>query len=63
MKWLKNFRGSYGVMIDPYDFSMPARRISFRFDTASQFIPTKFALGVFITNEALKAMERGLFTF
>lgn len=63
IEMIKNYRGSYSVMIDPYDFSMPAKRFSFRHDVHSQRIPLKFALGVFITNEASRALEKGLFTF
>lgn len=60
---IKNYRGALGVKVDPYDFSAPAREIHFTWDQDSQHVPTKWALGVFVTQQALKTMEQGVFTF
>lgn len=50
-------------MTDAYDFSAPARKIRFDYDQDTTHVPTKWALGVFVTHNALKVMEKGYFYF
>lgn len=38
---VKNYRGGFGVSLEPWDFSAPARLIRFRFDQEKQHVPTK----------------------
>jgi len=60
---VKNYRGGFGVKLEPWDFSAPARSIRFKFNQEQQHIPTKWALGVFVTPLAIKLMEEGYYTF
>jgi len=60
---VKNHRGGLSVMLEPYDFSAPARKIRFKYNQDVNHVPTKWALGVFITQESLSMMERGYFFF
>ncbi len=60
---LKNYNGSIAIDLEPWDFSSPARAIQFTFDQDYQHVPTKWALGVFVTPLAMKLMEEGYFTF
>jgi hypothetical protein len=62
-KMIKNYVGGLAVIINPYDFSIPARRIDFKFDQELQYLPAKFAIGVFVSDDALRQMEKGYFTF
>lgn len=60
---VKNFVGGMSIKLEPHDYSGPARRIRFKFNVDSQYVPTKYALGVFISDEASRLMEQGYFTF
>lgn len=60
---VKNVRGSFALDIEPYDFSSPAREIYFTADLENQRLPAKLAVGVFVTPQASKLMDRGYFTF
>lgn len=60
---VKNYRGGFGVSLEPWDFSSPARTIRFKFDQEKQYVPLKWALGVFVTPLAVKLMEKGYYTF
>lgn len=60
---VKNVVGALAVKLDPYDFMAPARMVRFRFDEERQYVPLKWAIGVFVSNDALKQMEHGYFTF
>ena len=60
---LKNYEGGLVVKLDPHDFSTPARRIDFAFNQERQYIPAKYAIGVFVSDGALRQMERNYFTF
>ena len=60
---VKNCQGGLVVPLEAHDFSTPRRRIVFKFDQERQVIPLKWAVGVFVTDEAMKQMEKGYFTF
>ena len=60
---IKNYRGGLMVELEPYDFSAPARKIRFKFDKERQYVPIKWAIGVFVTESALRQLELGYFTF
>ena len=60
---VKNHRGGLSVMLEPYDFSAPARKIRFNHNQEINHVPTKWALGVFVTQDALNIMEKGYFYF
>lgn len=60
---IKNAVGSMTVMLESYDFSVPARPIVFKFDQERNYIPVKWAIGAFVTPSALRQMELGYFTF
>lgn len=60
---VKNYRGGFGVSLEPWDFSAPARLIRFKFDQDKQHVPTKWALGIFVTPLAIKLLEEGYYTF
>ena len=60
---VKNYRGGFGVTLEPWDFSSPGRPIRFKHDQEKLHVPTKWALGVFVTPSAIKNMEEGYFTF
>lgn len=60
---IKNCEGGLVVPLEAYDFSTPRRRIAFKFNQDRQYIPVKWAVGVFVTPEATKQMEKGYFTF
>lgn len=60
---VKNYRGGFGVTLEPWDFSAPARPIRFKFDQEKQHVPTKWALGIFVTPLAIKLLEEGYYTF
>jgi hypothetical protein len=60
---VKNYRGGFGVSLEPWDFSAPARSIRFRFDQEQQHVPTKWALGIFVSPLAVKLLEEGYYTF
>jgi len=62
-KMIKNFRGSFSTILEPYDYSAPARKISFKHEDEFQMVPAKYALGVFNNNIAIKQVEKGYFTF
>jgi hypothetical protein len=62
-KMVKNFRGSFSTVLEPYDYSAPARKVSFVHSDESQMVPAKYALGAFVNNIAMKQMEKGYFTF
>jgi hypothetical protein len=62
-RMIKNYVGGLSVVLNPYDFAIPPRRIDFRFDQEVQYIPAKFAIGVFVSDGALKQMEKGYYTF
>lgn len=60
---LKNVEGALAVNLEAHDFSTPPRRIHFKFNEERKYIPVKWALGTFVTDDAIKQMEMGLFTF
>ena len=60
---IKNAVGGLTVWLEAHDFSTPARPIQFKFDQERNYIPAKWAIGVFVTPKALKQMELGYFTF
>jgi hypothetical protein len=60
---IKNAVGGLSVQVEPYDFSAPSRRVSFKFDQERNYLPAKWAVGVFVSTSALKQMELGYFTF
>lgn len=60
---VKNAVGGLTVVTDSYDYSVPARKIVFKFDQEKNYVTVKYALGVFVTPSALKQMELGYFTF
>lgn len=60
---VKNYEGALAVMLDPHDFSTPARRVNFNFDVERQHVPAKYAVGTFVTDNAMKQMEKGYFTY
>lgn len=60
---IKNAEGALTVRLEPHDFSTPARNISFKFNQERNYIPAKFAIGVFVTPSAVHQMELGYFTF
>jgi hypothetical protein len=62
-KMIKNFRGSFSTVLEPFDYTAPARKITFKHADESQSIPAKYALGVFNNNIAMKQIEKGYFTF
>jgi len=62
-KMVKIFPGAVGVSLEAYDFSTPPRPFDFAYDTDYKIIPLKWAVGVFVTDSAIKQMELGIFTF
>ena len=60
---VKNTAGSLTVKLEAYDFSTPARPIKFKHNQDKNYIPEKWAIGVFVTPSALKQLELGYFTF
>ena len=60
---VKNIDGRLLVNLESFDFSAPARAIAFNFDQDKTYVQLKWALGVFVTPDALKMMEEGYFTF
>lgn len=60
---IKNTLGGLAVPIEPHDFSAPRRTISFKHDQEKNYLPTSWALGIFVTPQALRQMELGYFTF
>jgi hypothetical protein len=60
---VKNCPGSLVVNLFIQDFTAPERKIRFSWDQEYQYIPTKWALGVFVTDSALKQLKEGYFTF
>lgn len=62
-RMIKNAVGSLVVNLEPADFSMPARKFRLGYDQDYKVIPSKWAVGVFVSESALKQMELGYFTF
>ena len=60
---VKNCEGGLVVPVEAHDFSTPRRRIVFKFNQDRHYVPVKWAIGVFVTPEASKQMEKGYFTF
>lgn len=60
---VKNYSGGLSVQLESFDYTMPLRQFNFRFNVEKIYIPSKYALGVFVTPDALTMMERGYFTF
>jgi len=60
---IKNTEGGLTVVLEAYDFSVPARPIHFKHDQEKNYIPEKWAIGTFITPNAVRQMELGYFTF
>lgn len=60
---VKNVEGGLIVRVESYDFSVPARAVKFAFNQEKAYLRDIYALGVFVTPEALKQMELGYFTF
>lgn len=60
---VKNAVGGLTVKTEAFDFSVPARNVVFKFDQDRNYLMTNYALGVFVTPQALKQMELGYFTF
>jgi hypothetical protein len=60
---VKNFMGGMSIRLEPHDFSGPSRKVKFRHDVDTQYVPAKYALGVFVSDENSRLMERGYFTF
>lgn len=62
-KMVKNSEGSLAVTLEAHDFSTPPRTIIFKWDKYEQNIPIKWAVGTFVSDGALRQMEKGYFTF
>ena len=62
-KMVKIFPGAMGVTLEAYDFSTPPRPFNFPYDMEYKVIPLKWAVGVFVSDNALRQMELGQFTF
>ena len=60
---VKNYRGGMAVMLEAEDFSTPIRRIDFKYDTEEKIIPLKWAIGTFVSDSAMRQMEKGFFSF
>lgn len=60
---IKNFAGGLGVFLETWDYSLPGRKISIKFNDERAYVGVKHALGVFTTPAALRQMELGYFTF
>lgn len=60
---VKNTVGSLAVDIEPHDFSSPKRTVYFKHNQDKTFIPTKWAIEVFVTQSAIRQLEMGYFTF
>ena len=60
---IKNCVGGLVVPLEAHDYSTPRRRIVFKFDQERHYIPLKWAVGTFVTDEAMKQMEKGYFTY
>jgi len=60
---VKNYVGALTVMLEAEDFSTPPREIYFKFDQEEKIIPVKWAIGVLVSDGALRQMEKGYFTF
>ena len=60
---IKNFDGNLAVELQPEDYVGLPRVFRIKFNQEKQMIPVKWAIGVFISPEALRQMELGYFTF
>lgn len=60
---IKNVEGALSVNLDSYDGSTPPRRIEFKSTVERRYVTRKYAIGVFVSHEALEQMEKGYFTF
>ena len=60
---IKNAIGGLVVPLEAHDYSTPRRRIVFKFNQERHYIPVKWAVGTFVTDEAMKQMEKGYFTY
>ena len=60
---IKNCEGGLVVPLEAHDYSTPRRRIVFKFNQERHYIPLKWAVGTFVTDEAMKQMEKGYFTY
>lgn len=60
---VKNCVGSITIVLESYDFGVPARSLRLDHKQSTAYVMTRHALGVFVTPNALQQMEQGYFTF
>lgn len=60
--FVKNISGSLNIALDSYNMALPRREFIIPFNVDTIMIPHTYALGLFITQDALNAFNQGLFS-
>lgn len=60
--FVKNVKGGLTVTLDSWNMQLPTRDFRFIGSVEQLAIPEEYALGLFVSNDALAMLERGYFT-
>lgn len=60
--FVKNIKGGLTVTLDSWNMQLPTRDFRFIGSVEQLAIPEEYALGLFVSNDALAMLERGYFT-
>lgn len=60
--FVKNVKGGLSFELDSYDMTLPRKTFSIPYNVDKIVVPEQYALGLFISEDALQAFEQGYFT-